>query len=106
MGLTDDPEIAGDSSHSSDAEVTAFLAEKNINRESSPFTWRKAHEEHYLLVAAVARKYLSAPMGSIASEREFKIAKRVTQGRYNLKPRNVQKLLFLKYNLRMLNCSV
>ena len=53
-------------------------------------------------------KFLSAPMGSIASEREFKIAKRVTQGRYNLKPENVQKLLFLKYNLilRMLNYNL
>ena len=56
---------------------------------------------------------LSAPMGSIASEREFKIAKRVIQVRYNLKPENVQKLLLFlkyKYNLRMflfiLHCSI
>ena len=47
-------------------------------------------------------KVLAAVKGIVASEREFKIAKRVTQGRYNLKPENVQKLLFLKYNLRML----
>ena len=36
----------------------------------------------------------------------FNVAKRVTTGRYNLKPSNVQKLLFLKYNLRMLNYDI
>jgi hypothetical protein len=42
-------------------------------------------------------------MASIVSEREFKIAKRVTTNQYNLKPENVEKLLFLKYNLRMID---
>ena len=43
----------------------------------------------------------------IASEREFnfKVAKSAKQGRCNLKPAYVQKLLFLKYNLRMLNVN-
>ena len=63
--------------------------------------------------------------GVIASERVFKVSKRVTQGRYYLKrvtqgryylkrvtqgryylkvkPANIQKLLFLKNNLRILN---
>ena len=41
-------------------------------------------------------------MGSVASEREFKQAKRVISGRYNLKADNVKMLLFLKYNLRMI----
>ena len=42
-------------------------------------------------------------MGSVASEREFKIAKRVTTNRGTLKPGNVEKLLFMKYNLRLMN---
>ena len=41
-------------------------------------------------------------MGSVPSEREFKQAKRVVTGRLNLEAENVEKLLFLKYNLRMI----
>ena len=57
MGLTDDPEIVLDSPNSADAEVTAFLAENNISRQSSPYTWWKVHEEQYPLVASLARKF-------------------------------------------------
>ena len=66
MGLTDDPEIVVDSLNSADAEVTTFLAENNISKQSSPYTWWKVHEEQYPLVASLARKFLSAPTGSIA----------------------------------------
>ena len=104
MGLIPDPEVAVVIS-SAETEVTNFLAESNIGRTSSPFTWWAANEKKYPTLASLARKYLSAPLGSIASEREFKVAKRVVHGRQNLKPGNVEKLLFLKYNLRMLGYS-
>lgn len=106
MGMVQDSEISVQCSNSADAEVTAFLGELNISRSSSPYTWWKANEEKFPILAALAKRFLSAPLGSIASEREFKVAKRVTNGRFNLKPDNVQRLLFLKYNLRMLNYNI
>ena len=74
--------------------------------QSSPYTWWKVNSEKIPILGNLAKRVLSAPLGSIASEREFKIAKRVTTGRFNLKPTNVQKLLFLKDNLRMLNYDI
>jgi hypothetical protein len=106
MGLVPDPEVTVQCVNSADAEVTAYLAENNTSRDSCPFTWWKVNQEKYPTLASLGKRFLSAPMGSIASEREFKVAKRVTNGRYNLKPGNVQKLLFLKYNLRMLNYDI
>jgi hAT family protein len=50
-----------------------------------------------------ARKYLSAPTGTAISEREFKVASDITGGeRIRLLPENAEKLLFLKYNLRLI----
>ena len=54
-------------------------------------------------MGAKKSNHVIAPMGSVASEREFKIAKRVTTNRGTLKPGNVEKLLFMKYNLRLMN---
>ena len=82
-------------------EINAFFKEKNINRKSSPFVWWAGNHEKYPHLAKLARRYLSAPIGSVASERGFKVAKRVQEGRWRLKTANVEKLLFLKYNLRM-----
>jgi hypothetical protein len=84
------------------SEVQQYLTEKNIKKESSPFTWWAGNKERFPMVALLARRYISAPMGSIASEREFKIAKRVVTGRWTMKPESVEMCLFLKYNLRML----
>ena len=82
-------------------EFQSYMQEKNTPRKSRPLTWWAVNHCKYPHLADLARKYLSAPMASIASEREFKIAKRVTTNRYNLKPGNVEQLLFLKYNLGM-----
>ena len=83
-------------------EFNAYMREKNMSRGSSPFVWWSANEK-YPHLKTLARRYLCSPMASIASEREFKVAKRVTCNRWSLKPENVEKLLFLKYNLRMCN---
>ena len=48
------------------------------------------NKERYPRLAALARKYVSAPMASIASEREFRVAKRVTDNPGALKPSNAQ----------------
>ena len=55
------------------------------------------------VLAKLARKYLCAPASSSASEREFKVAKNIQAQRVRLLPRNVERLLFLKYNHRALS---
>ena len=80
MGLVPDPDIVF-STNSSQEEVTAFLSGPVIGRKSSPFTWWRNNQTKFPNLACPARRFLSAPMASIASEREFKVAKRVVNDR-------------------------
>lgn len=106
MGLND-PEIsAGPTANTVETELQDYLAEKILERQKSPFVWWSVNEHKYPNLGLLAKRYLCAPMGSIASEREFKVAKRVINGRWNLKAQNVERLLFLKYNLRMIGYSL
>ena len=84
-------------------EVNLYTKVKNINQKSSPFEWWSANAEKYPHLASLARRFFCSPLATIPSGREFKVAKRVTNGRWSLKPENVQKLLFLKSNLRSCN---
>ena len=88
MGLVPDPDIVFNT-NSSQEEVTAFLSGPVIGRKSSPFTWWRNNQTKFPNLACPARRFLSAPMASIASEGEFKVAKRVVNDRYSLKPDNV-----------------
>ena len=101
MGL-DDEEVEVTNPNILETELQNYMSEPNIPRNNSPFVWWSANEHRFPNLGQLARRYLSAPMGSVASEREFKGAKRVVTGRWSLKAQNVEKLLFLKYNLRML----
>jgi len=57
--------------------------------------------QRYPEIATIAVKYLSAPVSSVASEWEFKVARDLANGsRTRLKPDNAEKLLFLKHNLK------
>lgn len=104
MGL-DDPEVEFDqaSAPSQADELSLYLAEKPLPRDKSPYSWWEVHEAIYPRLAKLARRYLSSPMSSIASEREFKLAKQIVTGRWTIKTETVEKMLFLKYNLRFLN---
>ena len=54
-------------------------------------------------LAKLARKYLSPPLGSAASERLYSVGKNVLKTtRLRLKPENMEANLFLKYNIRAL----
>ena len=85
-----------------DSEIADYLAEKHIKKNSSPFIWWTANYEKYPVLGQLVKRYLFASMGSVPSERKFKQAKRVVTGRLKLKAENVEKLLFLKYNLTMI----
>lgn len=96
-----DDEITFLDTATSTNELTAYLKEKNLGPNVSPFSYWEANEHKYPTLATLARRYLCSPMSSVASERLFKVGKQVTKERPNLKPENAEKLLFLKYNLRM-----
>ena len=56
------------------------------------------------MLASLARKYLSAPPGSVASERLFSTAADIADEKRNrLAAEKVEMLLFLKKNLQLLN---
>ena len=77
--------------------------ESRLNRKLSPFGWWSTNKEKFPTLAKLARRYLPSPMSSVASEREFKQAKRINSGREQLKPKNLEMLLFIKFNLRMVD---
>lgn len=64
------------------------------------------NQTRYPILCTLARRYLSAPLGSVASERCFKVAKLIVKDRVRLKAENVEMLLFNKYNLRMLRYNL
>ena len=66
-----------------------------------PLSFWKIKASTYPALSALAKKFLSAPLGSVSSEREFKVGKQViTDTRSSLLPHNAEKLVFLSYNLR------
>lgn len=81
--------------------MSSYINESLIDSESDPLIYWKMKEIEMPILAKFAKKFLSAPMGSVASEREFKVASDITGGdRTRLLPENAEMLLFLKYNLR------
>ena len=57
-------------------EVAAYLKEHNLAKGQSAFKYWAVNQDKYPHLCALARSYLSAPIGSVASERLFKLAKR------------------------------
>ena len=71
--------------------------------KNDPLDHWKVEQHEYPKLANMARRYLSAPPGSAASERLFSTAKNVLGiTRLSLTPTNMEANLFLKYNIRAL----
>ena len=83
-------------------EVTRYLKEKRVLITDNILEYWKKNELTLPHLAKLARKYHSPPPGSAASERFFSQAKLTLTNRHNLKPKNVEMNLFLKYNVRAL----
>ena len=89
-----------------ETEIKDYLAETTIPRDHSPFTYWGGNQTRYPILCTLALRYLSTPLGSVASERCFKVAKLIVKDRVRLKAENVEMLLFNKYNLRMLRYNL
>ena len=92
---------ADNSSQSEDPYVKAKLMmatklnEPKCKHNVCPLQVQMGQCQRYPDIAAIAWKYLSTPVSSVASEREFKVA-RANGSRTLLKSDNVEKVLFLK----------
>lgn len=83
-------------------ERQQYLKSKNIGRDEDPLRWWEQNQCHLpqLQLLDVACKYLCIPGTSVSFERLFSKAGEVVEARRsNLKPSNVNKILFLNKNL-------
>ena len=87
-----------------ETEVERYLAQDPVPTTTCPLDWWRENQSLFPLVAHVARRYLSAPPTSVASERLFSAAGLVyTDRRNRLAPKRADMLLFLKHNLPLIN---
>lgn len=83
--------------------ITEYLSEKRLEKDNDPLMWWKVNEIKYELLSPVARQYLVTPPTSVPSERFFSGAGLIyTAHRNRLQGEKASKLLFLKYNIPLL----
>ena len=107
-GLWDDydtyrnPDSSDTNTNNLDAIMENYLREPRINRTSNIFAdWSCSQ---FPALEPAARKYLSAPPTSVASDQLFSAAGQLyADRRSNLAGENAEKLLFLAYNIRLFN---
>ena len=77
-------------------EFDSYIGLERINRKEDPLEWWRKHEAHLPRLSKLAKKYLAIPATSVPSERVFsKAGELVSARRANLKPKNVDMILFL-----------
>lgn len=82
-------------------EVAKYRGEPSLDMSQNPLMWWKMSEPRYPHMSRVAKMYLCVPATSVQSERVFSTAGDIlTPQRASLKPKHVDKLLFLKKNLK------
>ena len=83
-------------------QLSAYLTEPRVPRQTNIYSYWN-HSQFPALEPA-ARKYLSAPPTSVASEQLFSSAGQLyADRRSNLLGENAEKLLFMAYNIRLLD---
>lgn len=96
--------LQSDSTVAVNAEVAAYFSEPLIAVKQDPLAWWKANEYRFPCLAQLAKVNLGPPPSSVQSERIFSIAGEVYDDRRSrLLPQNAEKLVFLKFNLPLLN---
>lgn len=87
-------------------QIKNYFQEKRLPITENPLNWWKTNGHKYTKISATARKYLSAPPGSVPSEQLFSGAGLIYEPlRNRLEADKAAKLLFLKYNLPLLKFS-
>ena len=84
-------------------EISRYLTFKLIANNENPLNWWKANKEELPSLALLSRKYLCAPPSSVESERIFSVGGNIYSPKRNrLEPTTGEMLMFLHYNLRVL----
>ena len=79
---------------------------KFLSLKSNPFDWWETNSHQFPLLAIMARKILSPPGASIASERLFSCSKMVMNDlRHSLNTSHMEKLTFLAANLKIVEAK-
>ena len=78
-------------------EVERFREEPDLKMKDNPLIWLKMNISRFQLLGGLAQMYMTVPATSVPSERVFSTAGDfVTAQRANLKPKQVEQLIFLK----------
>jgi len=85
-------------------EMAAFFGKPLVPRAQDPLLWWKVNEHRLPVLALLARVYMSAPPSSVQSERIFSSAGDVyNEHRTRLAADNAERLIFLKFNVPLLD---
>ena len=84
-------------------EIPRYLTFKLIANNDNLLNWWKFNKEELPSLALLSRKYLCAPPFSVESERIFSVGGNIYSPKRNrLEPATGEMLMFLHYNLRVL----
>ena len=86
-----------------ESELRRYQDEETIDLDADPLVWWKSRISQYPLLARLVRMVWSLPATSVSSEQVFSAAGNVlTKKRARLLPENVDKLVFLHQNMKIL----
>ena len=87
-----------------ETQLHQYLSEPVIARTADPLVWWKLNKERLPDLAGLARVYLGPPPTSVPSEHLFSVAGEViSDHRSALLPENASRLIFLKYNMKLID---
>lgn len=85
-------------------ELRRYFEEPNIERSIYPLDWWRNNANRFLRLHKIAAKYLCIPGSSVPSDRLFsKAGQLVSERRNRLKPENIDTILFLNHNMKLLS---
>lgn len=99
------PDLTPTSTVLDDNEFDVYLKKAGLPliTADSPLEWWKRNESSFPILADLARKYLSIPASEAPSERLFSAGTNtVTKKRTRLKPSRAAKIIFLKFNSKLI----
>jgi hypothetical protein len=86
------------------SNILEYQKEKRLPLQQDPVKWWQSNGHKYHHIVPLVRQYLSAPPSSVASEQLFSGAGLVYEEHRNrLRGEKAAKLLFVKYNLPLIN---
>ena len=82
-------------------ELATYKQEALVGMQEDPLQWWQTNRHRFPRLAALARRYLSAPATSVDSERTFSVSGSIcSEKRSRLSPERLEHLVFLNVNLR------